>query len=53
MPGFCQSDLLARFAMREFTNIESGFKRLTRICNWIYDMPYWLSRRAEYWMTDS
>lgn len=33
---FCQSDLLARFATREFTNIESGFERLTRICNWIY-----------------
>jgi hypothetical protein len=30
---FCQSDLLARFARRGFTNIESGFERLTRICN--------------------
>ena len=30
---FCQSDLLARFATREFTNSESGFERLTRTCN--------------------
>jgi len=28
---FCQSDLLARFANREFNNIESGFERLNRI----------------------
>jgi len=39
---FCQSDLLARFAMREFTNIESGFERLTRICNWIYEYVEYL-----------
>jgi hypothetical protein len=30
---FCQPELLARFARRGFTNIESGFERLTRICN--------------------
>jgi transglutaminase-like putative cysteine protease len=39
---FCQSDLLARFAIREFTNIESGFERLTRICNWIYEYVEYL-----------
>jgi transglutaminase-like putative cysteine protease len=39
---FCQSDLLARFAMREFTNIESGFERVTRICNWIYEYVEYL-----------
>ncbi|HYZ75318.1 MAG TPA: transglutaminase family protein [Chthoniobacterales bacterium] len=39
---FCQSDLLARFANREFTNIESGFDRLTRICNWIYEYVEYL-----------
>jgi transglutaminase-like putative cysteine protease len=39
---FCQSDLLARFATREFTNIESGFERLTRICNWIYEYVEYL-----------
>jgi transglutaminase-like putative cysteine protease len=39
---FCQSDLLARFANREFTNVESGFERLTRICNWIYEYVEYL-----------
>src|ERR1700739_3728119 len=39
---FCQSDLLARFATREFTHIESGFERLTRICNWIYEYVEYL-----------
>ena len=39
---FCQSDLLARFATREFINIESGFERLTRICNWIYEYVEYL-----------
>jgi transglutaminase-like putative cysteine protease len=39
---FCQSDLLARFANREFTNIESGYERLTRICNWIYEYVEYL-----------
>jgi transglutaminase-like putative cysteine protease len=39
---FCQSDLLARFANREFTNFESGFERLTRICNWIYEYVEYL-----------
>ncbi|MGA8481902.1 MAG: transglutaminase family protein, partial [Chthoniobacterales bacterium] len=34
---FCQLDLLARFAKREFNTLESGFERVTRICNWIYE----------------
>src|ERR1700726_4264051 len=38
---FCQSDLLARLAKREFNQDESGFYRVTRICNWI-------SERIEY-----
>src|SRR6516165_11909419 len=29
---FCQSDLLARLAKREFNQDESGFYRVTRIC---------------------
>ena len=39
---FCQSDLLARFANREFTYIGPGFERLTRICNWIYEYVEYL-----------
>jgi transglutaminase-like putative cysteine protease len=34
---FCQSDLLARLAKREFNQDESGFYRVTRICNWIFE----------------
>jgi transglutaminase-like putative cysteine protease len=39
---FCQSDLLARFARREFDPIESGFEKVTRICNWIYEYVEYL-----------
>jgi transglutaminase-like putative cysteine protease len=39
---FCQSDLLARFANREFPDMESGYDRLTRICNWIYEYVEYL-----------
>jgi transglutaminase-like putative cysteine protease len=39
---FCQSDLLARFASREFSMVESGFDRVTRICNWIYEFVEYL-----------
>ncbi|WP_375450649.1 transglutaminase family protein [uncultured Devosia sp.] len=31
----CPSDQLARFASRQFGNIEPGFQRVTEICNWI------------------
>jgi len=39
---FCQSDLLARFARREFNQSESGFQRVTRVCNWIYQYVEYL-----------
>lgn len=34
---YCQSDLLARFAQREFGGLPPGHGRVTQICNWIYD----------------
>lgn len=34
---FCQSDLLARFALREFGDLPPGHGRVTQICNWIHD----------------
>lgn len=34
---FCQSDLLARFAHREFADLPKGHGRVTHICNWIFD----------------
>jgi transglutaminase-like putative cysteine protease len=40
---FCQSDLLARLAKREFNQDESGFYRVTRICNWISERIQYLS----------
>jgi transglutaminase-like putative cysteine protease len=40
---FCQSDLLARLARREFNQDEPGFYRVTRICNWIFDRIEYLS----------
>lgn len=40
---FCQSDLLARLAKREFNQNEPGFYRVTRICNWIYERVMYLS----------
>jgi transglutaminase-like putative cysteine protease len=40
---FCQSDLLARLAKREFNHDESGFYRVTRICNWISERIEYLS----------
>jgi transglutaminase-like putative cysteine protease len=40
---FCQSDLLRRLAHREFNQDESGFDRVTRICNWIYERVEYLS----------
>jgi transglutaminase-like putative cysteine protease len=32
---YCPSDQLARFATRQFGNVEPGFGRVTEICNWI------------------
>jgi transglutaminase-like putative cysteine protease len=40
---FCQSDLLARLAKREFNQNESGFYRVTRICNWIFERVEYMS----------
>ena len=34
---YCPSDQLARFAQRQFGNIEPGFGRVTEICNWIHN----------------
>ncbi len=34
---FCQSDLLGRFARREFGTIDPGHARVTAICNWIHE----------------
>ncbi|HSI42241.1 MAG TPA: transglutaminase family protein [Xanthobacteraceae bacterium] len=34
---YCQSDLLARFAHREFGALPPGHARVTQICNWIYE----------------
>lgn len=34
---YCQSDRLARFAIREFGQLPPGHQRVTAICNWIYE----------------
>jgi transglutaminase-like putative cysteine protease len=34
---YCQSDRLARFAIREFGRLAPGHQRVTALCNWIYD----------------
>lgn len=34
---FCQSDLLGRFARREFGELEPGHNRVNAICSWIHD----------------
>ncbi|MDR3474216.1 MAG: transglutaminase family protein [Devosia sp.] len=34
---YCQSDRLARFAIREFGKLQTGYQRVTALCNWIYD----------------
>ena len=34
---YCQSDRLARFAIREFGGLPTGHQRVTALCNWIYD----------------
>lgn len=34
---YCQSDLLCRFAQREFGGLPPGHARVTQICNWIYE----------------
>jgi len=34
---YCESDMLVRLARHEFGNLQSGFSRVTAICNWIHD----------------
>lgn len=40
---YCQSDRLARFAHREFADLDPGHQRVTAICNWIYEHVDYLS----------
>ncbi|MPT22685.1 MAG: transglutaminase family protein [Starkeya sp.] len=40
---YCQSDQLARFALREFGALPPGHQRVTAICNWIYENVDYLS----------
>lgn len=40
---FCQSDELARFALRQFGSIPPGHGRVTEICNWIHREVDYLS----------
>lgn len=40
---YCQSDRLARFALREFGALPPGHQRVTAICNWIYENVDYLS----------
>lgn len=40
---YCQSDQLMQFATSEFSNLQSGYSRVTAICNWIYDHITYLS----------
>ncbi|RUT28802.1 transglutaminase family protein [Arsenicitalea aurantiaca] len=44
---YCQSDLLARFAWREFGEIGTGHDRMTAICNWIYQHVDYLSGSSD------
>jgi transglutaminase-like putative cysteine protease len=34
---YCESDLLARFAMEEFGKLFFGYSRVQAICNWVFD----------------
>lgn len=34
---YCESDRLFRFAQSEFGDLQSGYSKVTAICNWIYD----------------
>lgn len=34
---YCESDLLARFAIEEFGSIQRGYLRVQAICDWVYD----------------
>ena len=34
---YCESDMLVRMALKEFGALQSGFSRVTGVCNWIHD----------------
>ncbi|MCA9138909.1 MAG: transglutaminase family protein [Planctomycetales bacterium] len=34
---YCESDLLARFAIEEFGSLAQGYVRVQAICDWVYD----------------
>jgi transglutaminase-like putative cysteine protease len=40
---YSQSDRLFRFVIAEFSDLVSGYSRVTAICNWIYDNVLYLS----------
>lgn len=44
---YCQSDLLCRFAQREFGALPPGHSRVTQICNWIYEHVDYLSGSSD------
>ena len=44
---YCQSDLLGRFAIREFGALPTGHQRVTAICNWIYEHVDYLSGASD------
>lgn len=39
---YCESDLLIRLAASEFGHLQSGFSRVTAICNWVHDKVEYL-----------
>jgi transglutaminase-like putative cysteine protease len=39
---YCQSDRLLRLANSEFGRLETGYSRVTAICNWIYEKVIYL-----------
>ncbi|WP_127754177.1 MULTISPECIES: transglutaminase family protein [unclassified Devosia] len=44
---YCPSDLLARFASRQFGDVEPGFVRVTEICNWIHEEVDYLAGSSD------
>lgn len=44
---YCQSDELARFALRQFGGLEQGHSRVSEICNWIHREVDYLSGSSD------
>jgi transglutaminase-like putative cysteine protease len=44
---YCQSDQLARFAIREFGKLPTGHQRVTAVCNWIYEHVDYLTGASD------